>query len=426
MYGDISKFMARAAAASIISLYEIAGYPTGQYPDPISWEKFGSSYGHKRRVVGWEFDTRSLTYALPPDKRMSLQKLLEEWIPQDSCTILEAATLHGTLADASRANRQGRTLFFGFQNALRKAIQTRFRQIRGYNMRQGKIRKYQADLPKHLHHRIDAMIARDMAALLWSQKVKVPITQAVRGELTAVYNLIANPLYKWEMHIGHVIPRDPQFTSFGDACLTAGGAFCDTLEYWFDIHWSAKTRKGIADATILINLLEFAVVIIQLAAAITISEETELVPSVAEKFPNGIPKLAKLLIRTDNSPSQNWEHKVSSRSEQGQQMVHIFAALLERTSMAISCTHIAGKDNSLADFISRPPTNMLSPAWRHQQILKKEPKLKSYRFFRPTPEFISNLESKLFSEQWTATTILPKQLGRFEAAGSIISSFVSL
>ena len=277
MYGDISKFMARAAAASIISLYEIAGYPTGQYPDPISWEKFGSSYGHKRRVVGWEFDTRSLTYALPPDKRMSLQKLLEEWIPQDSCTILEAATLHGTLADASRANRQGRTLFFGFQNALRKAIQTRFRQIRGYNMRQGKIRKYQADLPKHLHHRIDAMIARDMAALLWSQKVKVPITQAVRGELTAVYNLIANPLYKWEMHIGHVIPRDPQFTSFGDACLTAGGAFCDTLEYWFDIHWSAKTRKGIADATIHINLLEFAVAIIQLAAAITISEETKLV-----------------------------------------------------------------------------------------------------------------------------------------------------
>ena len=40
--------------------------------------------------------------------------------------------------------RQGRTLFFGFQNALRKAIQTRFHQIRGFNKRQGKIRKYKA------------------------------------------------------------------------------------------------------------------------------------------------------------------------------------------------------------------------------------------------------------------------------------------
>ena len=36
MYADIAKFMERAAAASIISLYEIAGYPDGRFPDPIS------------------------------------------------------------------------------------------------------------------------------------------------------------------------------------------------------------------------------------------------------------------------------------------------------------------------------------------------------------------------------------------------------
>ena len=197
MYGNISELMQRAAAASIISLYEIAGYPIGKIPDPILWGKFGTSYGHKRRVVGWEFNTRSLTYyTLPADKRQSLKKLLAEWTPQSNFTILEAATLHGTLADASRANCQGPTLFFGFQNALLKTIQTRFNQIRGYNKRNGKVRKYKAELPKHLHHRIDAMIARDMAALLWSQKVKVPITPAVRSELTTIHNLIANPLYK--------------------------------------------------------------------------------------------------------------------------------------------------------------------------------------------------------------------------------------
>ena len=426
MYGDISELMQRAAAASIISLYEIAGYPNGKIPDPISWEKFGTSYGHKRRVVGWAFNTRSLTYTLPPDKRQSLQKLLAEWMPQENFTILEAATLHGTLADASRANRQGRTLFFGFQNALRKTIQTRFHQIRGYNKRNGKVRKYKAELPKHLHHRIDAMIAREMAALLWSQKVKVPITPAVRSELTNIHNLLADPFYKWEMQIGNVIPRDPQFISFGDACLTAGGAFCDTLEFWFDIHWSTTTKQAITNEKIHINLLEFTVVIIQLAAVISIMEEQALVPSVAAKFPNGIPKLAKLLIRTDNSPSQNWAHKVSARSEQGQQLVHIYAAMLERTSLAISCSHIAGKENTLADFISRPPTHLPSPAIRHQQMFKKEPKLTSYRFFQPAPELLSSLESKLFSAQWPATTTLPKQLGRFETAGSIISSFVTL
>ena len=426
MYGDISELMPRAAAASIISLYKIMGYPDGKFPDPISWEKFRSAYSHTRRVVGWEFNTRTLTYTIPQDKRESLKAMLEEWIPKTTCNILEAATLHGTLADASRANRQGRTLFFGFQNALRRAIQHRFNQIRGYISRQGKTKRHMAELPKHLHHRIDAMIARDMAALLWSQKVKIPLSQAVIGELAHVHSLIANPDYKWEMQIGHVIPRDPQFTSLGDACWDAGGAFCHDLEFWFDIQWSTKTKQALAIDAIHINVMEFTVVILQLAAVITILEEAEPQPSIAKKFPGGIPSLAKLLIRTDNSPSQNWAHKVSSRSEQGQQMVHLYAALLERTSIAVACTHIAGKTNSLADFISRPPTHLPSPAMRHQQIFEKEPKLASYRYFRPHPELLSNLESRLFSEQWIATTTLPKLLGQFEAAESITSSFVIL
>ena len=103
MYGDISELMPKAAAASVISLYEVLGYPNGKIPDPISWDKVGTAYSHIRRVVGWEFNTPTLTYTLPSDKRTSLQQLLEEWIEKTTCTIFEAATLHGTLADASRA-----------------------------------------------------------------------------------------------------------------------------------------------------------------------------------------------------------------------------------------------------------------------------------------------------------------------------------
>ena len=152
MYADIPELMPRSAAASIISLYEIVGYPDGRIPDPISWDKFGAAYGHIRRVVGWDFNTRSLTYTLPDDKRQSIIALLTEWAQKSHCTILEAATLHGTLADASRANRQGRTLFFSFQNALRRAIQTRFNHVRGYYSRQKKQKTFAAQLPSHLHH----------------------------------------------------------------------------------------------------------------------------------------------------------------------------------------------------------------------------------------------------------------------------------
>ena len=80
MYANIPNLMPRSATASIISLYEIVGYPDGRIPDPISWDKFVPAYGHIRQVAGWDFNTRSLIYTLPEDKRQSIiAALLTEW-----------------------------------------------------------------------------------------------------------------------------------------------------------------------------------------------------------------------------------------------------------------------------------------------------------------------------------------------------------
>lgn len=119
-----------------------------------------------------DFISRTLTYTLPNNQRTSITRSIETFVTKEHFTILEAAELHGTLADASRANRQGRTLIFSFQNAFCWAIQSRFNQVRGYYNRKSKRQKFQAQLPKHPHCRIDSMIAREMAALLWSTKIK--------------------------------------------------------------------------------------------------------------------------------------------------------------------------------------------------------------------------------------------------------------
>ena len=124
MYADIAEFLPQVAVASIIALYKIVGYPTGKIPDPISWDKFESTHGHIRRVVGWNFDTRDLSFSLSDDKRQALILMLASWLDRKSCTLLKAAEFHGTLADASRLYRPGRALFFSFQNALRRAIRT--------------------------------------------------------------------------------------------------------------------------------------------------------------------------------------------------------------------------------------------------------------------------------------------------------------
>ena len=96
MYADITENLRKAAAASVIALYEIVGYPTGKIPDPLSWEKFESTHGHIRRVVGWNFNSRDLTFGLPTDKRTAIVTLLAEWLKRPTCSLLEAAELHGT------------------------------------------------------------------------------------------------------------------------------------------------------------------------------------------------------------------------------------------------------------------------------------------------------------------------------------------
>jgi hypothetical protein len=129
MYGNISEYMEHAAAASVISLYAILGYPDGSIPDPILWDKFATSHGHKRRVVGWEFNTCTLTFSLPSHKRAAMIKLLAEWLTKINYNLMNAAELHGKLADASRANRKGRAQFFAFQNAIRRALHRNFTQV---------------------------------------------------------------------------------------------------------------------------------------------------------------------------------------------------------------------------------------------------------------------------------------------------------
>ena len=419
MYADITEFLPRAAAASIIALYEIVGYPDGRIPDPISWDKFESVHGHLRRVVGWEFNSRDLKFSLPADKRKTITDTLATWLNRPQCTLLEAAELHGILTDASRASRSGRASFFSFQNAMRRAIQQRFHQVKGYYQRTHRRRHFASLLPESLHNRLDSLTSREMAALLWKSNTPISLSEAVQFELRQLHSHLADTNRPWSISIAHVIPRDAQFTSLGDACGTGGGAFCNELEYWFDIVWAPTTRSAFLAGNIHINLLEFIVVIIQLAACITRAEQ--------HGNPFQMQQLAKVLIRTDNSPTRNWAHKASAKSERGQLLVSLYTALLDRTTMTIACDHIAGVDNSLADFLSRPPPLDSHPySARCEQIYRQEPKLKSYNYFRPTEEFLSLLASRLSTKQWQASPPLPKLLGRFETVDCTISCSVTV
>jgi hypothetical protein len=146
-------------------------------------------------------------------------------------------------------------------------------------------------------------------------------------------------------------------------------------------------------------------------------------PALAmEVFPNGVPLQPVALIWTDNTAAKAWANKVSSTSIAGQNLLGIYAALLKNFQVGVQCDHIPGEHNIIADFISRPEHAFYTFPQRAAQIFRKHPILRTYKVFRPSPEILRLLASSLSTKPAQLLPVLPPNLGRFEAAESIVSN----
>jgi hypothetical protein len=224
--------------------------------------------------------------------------------------------------------------------------------------------------------------------------------------------------------IGLIIPRDPLAESKGDASGLGGGAYCEQLAYWFDVTWSERVRAGIAlpssaPGFVHINSTEFVVVLLQLVA-FTVRLETLAVDRRTILLPGGIPAYPILLCFTDNTPAEAWANKVTSKSPQGQPLIGVLAALLRARPIGLNTHHIAGTENILADFISRPTHFALSHSDRSEQIYRKHASARTLDYFLPSPELLQSLSCLLSSAPTLDLPSLPKNLGRFVPAGSTI------
>ena len=286
------------------------------------------------------------------------------------------------------------------------------------------------NLPKNLEKRLIPLIARDKALLLWHSKSQFDNPLHVQQDLALIHGWLADPTVIWEKSIAHWIPRDPTFVSAGDASQEAGGALTEELKFWFDVHWTDRVQRGCKlkptdPEFIHINVLEFLVVLIQLAACI-VAVETDYAKSVCG---DTLPQIPHLLVWTDNTASKSWSNRLTTTSLKAQPLLGILSRLLQRNNIGFESGHIAGVSNDGPDFISRPD-RASEPALTHfdraQQILTNDKRLTSWAFFRPSPDFLSLLESTLFSGRWAAPPSLPKTLGHFEATVATGSSFVRI
>ena len=431
IYADVGRHMYKTVCASVLALWTILGFPHPDTPDPLSRDKFSGTYSYTRKCLGHHINSRTMTVGVTSEKRDILIEVLTHWITGvTTFNLREISSLHGSLESVTRVTGWARPYFFQIQNVIGKALEAQYHIMKRVYKREEREEALTKQLTPQLMKRLNSLIAKEKAAFLWNNNVKLTMTHAIRNTLATIRTVLQDDTKQWIQPIGFIIEQDAHVITLGDASGHGGGAYCERLSFWFEIVWSKRVtenfnRRPTNESTVHINSLEFIVVILQYVAT---AVQLETLPGHlrASVFPNGMPAQPVMLCRTDNTAAESWANKVNSQSAQGQRLIGALAELLRTTNLGLNAKHIAGTENVLADFISRPTHFNLPFSQRAEQIYQKHELARTWDYFLPSHELLQSLSSLLFSGQSEGLPSLPKNLGRFVPAGSTISCSPSI
>ena len=432
LYADVGVYLERTVFSSVSGLFELLGPPDDpRVPTPLSGDKFEATYNHQRRLVGRLFDSRTMTVGILPYKLAQLRELFVSWETMRDFDLLEVSNLLGILENHTRYARWARCWYLSIQNAVRRALVQRYNIVKRMYQQEKRTRALSALLPPKLEGRIDTLISREKARLIWHTRQRFAINDEVRlalWHITRLANASENP---WETHLGLIIPRVPHFWSRGDASHQGGGAYCPGLRFWFDIQWGPSVVRGATRAKptdpgfVHINTLEFLTLVLQFVAVKVRFQSSKPEDLVSYLERTTIPSIPVWLGETDNTTSKSWENRATARTPQGQGIVAVYSELLRTTQIHTICEHVKGVDNVVADDISRVNFS-LPPSVRWPQLFARHPFLGTYDYFQPSPELLQLLTSQLFSKSKLVPLELPPVLGHFIPAGCITSVSVVL
>jgi hypothetical protein len=222
---------------------------------------------------------------------------------------------------------------------------------------------------------------------------------------------------EWEMPIAHLIPQTSFATTIGDSLLEGAGGFSITLRFQWNICFpdelvqrtlQFKTNNN-GGMLMLINVLEFVMVIINYCAALHVVRTSPVTDN-----PHPV-----ILNITGNSSALSWTLHMCKRSKIGQMLARFFCSLLINMPLGINSQWISTIDNKIADDIPRlkkQSDNNSFPAFDYTILKQMYPKLRHCSFFQIQPELISLIWDIVLTVKWSnhkeVQTLKQRPLGK--------------
>jgi hypothetical protein len=418
LLAEIHSMMKPAMAASIEALLTLLGFADEEKRKfALSLDKyFKTKCSFEREQLGLLVNTRQMRVSLPASKLKKLIEIAKHWHShRRSYTLRDIAELMGVLLHAGQVAPWAKFLFISIQDSVRASLRKNSK-LQASNLKFKKIKKIIADehLGPAFKQKADFYKGK-LSQDLWNTKHRAFINKSMRAELKMLLDILQQPeRFQWSSPIAHLIERNPDYSAWGDSSLYAAGGFSTDLKFWWQINWpkeiqdrnitTIKIRTPESGETISINALEYATLIINYEAA------TQTIDEISDP---SAPEYPVLLNWTDNSAALAWTKKMCKSSNAGKALSRILCGQMINNRLGLNAAHIAGKDNIIADRISRVHTNNSNPDFN--LLLQEFPQLRCCRRYHPSAKLVSTICEAMSSALGVdPTKQLPK--GLFEAA----------
>ena len=423
MYADTKEFILKTAGISIVSLEDIAGKIHPNMKGPFSVEKWNRIYSEYRLLVGHEINSRRMVVIISAIRKKKILLFLfeENWITAGhKKTIRQICSVLGILNSAAEYFPWARAQLFVLENLLRELIRARFIQAKRSPTLRKQIEEKQNRLPPALFHRMKSIEAIDEAAYVYSNHMKVIILKTVTSRICILFKYLTQN-EPWECPIGHIVPRIPTWTSYGDACEQCIGLFIESEKVFYILPYTKALKARIDANEIHVNNLEY--IALHLAKI--------LVQLLYSLHPERYPPSPCHDAKGDNTPSVGWLNNSSTASTIGQQQISLTAEHTLLSAVKTTGSHVPGDINKFADGLSRPYLFFSKPypkLWNIpyrtiiKQVLAKHRKLGSWNIFLPSQELISSLSATLCSDATWHRPVMPVSSGQLVPVESILST----